>query len=181
MIAIDSQVLIWAIKRTASENRVHMIPRAVALVAELERTRERIMIPSLVASEFLVRYEETERGSALAKLQTLFFVAPFDAKAAWLAAKMFADKASWDKSRVDDGYTRQWIKTDIAILATAMAHDASAMYIEDEPLFNLATNLKAYITMSVRRLPQPAPIELDEPAPPPRGSAGQRDLFFGDT
>lgn len=155
MIAIDSQVLIWAVKRTATPNRVHMIDRAVAFVESAELTRDKIMIPSLVASEFLVRYSEPERGTALAKLQSRFFVAPTDAKAAWIAARMFADKAAWDKSRVDDGYSRQWIKTDIAILATAVAHQATIMYIEDDPLFNLAKNLSTYITMPVERLPLP--------------------------
>jgi len=134
-----------------------MIDRAAAFVAQTEHSRGRIMIPSLVASEFLVRYEEQDRVAALTKLQSRFFVAPMDAKAAWLAARMFADKVAWDKSRTDDGYTRQWIKTDIAILATAVAHEAEAIYLEDDPLFNLATSLSEYVTMPIRRLPVPTP------------------------
>jgi predicted nucleic acid-binding protein len=143
MFAIDSQVLIWAVKQSATANRLHMIVRASSFFEAAQKRGQPIMIPSLVASEFLVRYDDPQRQAALAELDRRFFVAPFDARAAWLAAKLFADKSSWEKSRKDDGYSRQWIKTDIAILATAIAHGATEIYIEDEPLFNLALNLAA--------------------------------------
>lgn len=154
MIAIDSQVLIWAVKQK-SDDRQEMIDRALAFVAQIEKHGEQIMIPSMVASEFIVKYDEAARTTALELLARRFYIAPFDASAAKWAARLFQDKEEWKLAREKANSTRQWVKADIAILATAIAHGATALYAEDKPLLSTAEVLKDRIPIPVQTLPLP--------------------------
>ena len=93
MISVDTQILIWGLKRNSTKNRAHMIPKAEHLLECLSQQRAKIMVPSLVLSEFLVKYTFDERAVVLAEMQKRFFIAPFDANSASLAAQMYMDSA----------------------------------------------------------------------------------------
>ena len=91
MIGIDTQVLIWGFKRDATPNRRHTIAKADELFRQASEQGTKILIPSLVVSEVLVRYQDSERDAVLASLSKRFRIAPFDARAAKIAATLFAD------------------------------------------------------------------------------------------
>src|SRR5689334_14537208 len=138
MIAIDTQVLIWGFKKKATPNRRHMIAKADELFRQVSAQRDRILIPSLVVSEALVKYSDSDREAVLAALGKRFFIAPFDARATSIAARLYADNQTWKKSRDATGNNRQCIKVDISILATVAAFNVGTFYVEDDPLFDLA-------------------------------------------
>lgn len=155
MIAIDTQVMLWGIKKDASPDRVCMIDLAVDFLKDMRNRNERIVIPTQALQEFLVRYNESDRLAILTKLDRAFIVAPYDGQAAVVAAKMKADKVAWSKSRTETSTTKNCISADMIILATAIAHGAKRMFSEDDDLHNLATHLT--LPISVERLPVPPP------------------------
>ncbi len=155
MIAIDTQVLIWGFKKTATPNRQHMVAKAAELFRQVSEQRDKILIPSLVISEVLVKYSDDVRPVVLAELGKSFFIAPFDAPAAAIAAKLYADRSTWKASRDATGNSRQCIKVDISILATVAANSIPSFYVEDNRLFDLAKRYGSKTNVKVMRLPEP--------------------------
>ncbi len=159
MIAVDSQVFIWGIKKTATENREHMIARAEQMISDAAKAHEIIMVPSLVLSECLVQYAPDARIAAAIEIEAAFFVPAFDVRAAILAAEFFAQKEAWNKARSESGSTKARIKVDISILATVEAQRPERFYVEDNELYILAERLKevGLVKTPVHRLPDPSP------------------------
>lgn len=156
MIAIDTQVLIWGFKRLATPNREHMLARAAELFRQASERKDGILVPSLVLSEVLVKYSDADRPAVLAEIGKRFFIAPFDARAAAIAAKLYADNQTWIASRAATGNTRQCIKVDLSILATVAANNIRNFYVEDGPLFDLGKRYGGRLDVLVKPLPAPA-------------------------
>lgn len=149
-ISIDAQILIWGIKREATENRKHMIERAAAFFSKCAADREKIWLPAQSLAEFLAGYDEAERAESLAALAESFVIAPFDAKAAAVAAELQYD---WNKLKAigeEFGLTKQQIKADINVLASSIAVEAAYLYTEDAQMKSFAQN-----KIIIRPLPDP--------------------------
>lgn len=54
LVCFDTQVLIWGVKREASENQEHMIARTQYLIEQCEEKKYKILIPSIVVGELLM-------------------------------------------------------------------------------------------------------------------------------
>jgi hypothetical protein len=90
MYSVDTNVLIWGLKKRATENRVDMIPRAVEFFKTVRSHRIRIIIPSQVMAEFLAGYpDDASRDAACKMLEENFFIAPLDGNAANIAASLW--------------------------------------------------------------------------------------------
>lgn len=131
MRCVDTQVLIWGIKRQSTPNRVAMIERAEFFIEECRRTKTIIMIPSVVLAEFLAGYSAIDRPEIEKRVAANFFIAPFDAPAAAIAADIWSKKAERQRVQAALGTTRETIKADIQIVATAIAHKARRLLSED--------------------------------------------------
>src|SRR5438874_1320653 len=129
--SIDSQILIWGIKKQASPNRVDMIAKAEYFFAKCQEDRVQIMLPAQALAEFLVGYNEEQQGQCLGELSKGFIIAPFDAHAAAIAAQLQTDWNSLKKIMVQYGLSRPQIKADINVIATSVAAGASHLYSED--------------------------------------------------
>ncbi len=137
-IAVDAQTLIWGIKKEATENRKHMIARASHFFEKCQSDRQQVIIPAQSLSEFLVGYSIDQQQKSVAALSRSFIVAPFDAKAAMIAAQIQDD---WDEVKQimrEHGIVKQHIKADINILATAITVGATHLYSEDGQMRSLA-------------------------------------------
>jgi hypothetical protein len=66
-----------------------------------------------------------------------FFVAPFDALAAAIAAELY-DKRIMEDARQETKLPRQCVKSDLKIIATAIAHKAVRIYTDDNHFTSLA-------------------------------------------
>lgn len=89
-------------------------------------------------------------------LEKNFFIAPFDTKAAMLAAEL--QRECFGALKSDENISRQALKADIKIVATAIAHGAKAIYSDDSH-FQRISNGRILVKQ----------------VPPLKG--GQRDLF----
>lgn len=137
MIAVDTSILIWGVRQESPEGREDLVARCVQLLRKYRSERRPIMVPSVVLAEYLVGCEKSSRETQRDIIGKNFFIAPFDAKAAAIAADLY-DKSMVDEIRTEMGIGKQCIKADIKILATAIAHGASHIYVNDEQMRVLA-------------------------------------------
>jgi predicted nucleic acid-binding protein len=144
LIAIDTVVLVLALR--PDDPNDPRAAQAAALLASLDQ-QETILIPAPVLTEFLYKYTPDKRGAVLAELGTWAVIQAFDAKAAAIAANLNPPPAA------ERNEPRQCVKTDVFIIATAIAHGASCIYTDNIKDFRaIAQNL-----IDVRTLPEYQP------------------------
>jgi predicted nucleic acid-binding protein len=149
-VSIDTQILIWGIKKQASANRRRMIERAEQFFARCAEAKERLILPAQSMAEFLSGYSDEQRVASYEQLKN-FIIAPLDAKAAAIAAKLQRD---WDFLKdvaKDYGSTRQHIKADVNIIASSVAAGATMLYSNDLQMPRLAQGI-----IPVVELPEPS-------------------------
>lgn len=145
------------------------------LVAELQRQHEKIIIPTPVLAEVLVRAGAAS-GEYLNRLgsSAAFKIEPFDIRCAVEVAAM-TTKAIKDGNK-SGGSTASWqkVKYDRQIVATAKVHQCSMIYTDDADVAALAkasgiqTTGVATLPLPPQdaQLPLPWTVPTDE-APPP--------------
>lgn len=125
LICFDTPVVIWGVQGVADGSRSFMVERTKRYIESLAGSRTRVMIPSVVAAEYLTGFSsEAERAAQIVKLERFFFVPPLDAPAATLAATL-ADNVTTSVPR-PPGW-RQSLKADCYIVATAIVHGAATV------------------------------------------------------
>jgi len=85
-----------------------------------------------------------------------FFVAPFDARAATIAGRLYSKKKMQEAQSGGQG-CRQCVKADLKIIATAIAHHAGRIYTDDKQFRSLACG--EIIVEDIPPLPPPAPAQ----------------------
>lgn len=155
-VCIDTQILIWGVRKQATAGQESMIHRAEIFFEYLEKSNARVILPSVSVGEFLTGVPEEKQPAVLETLQERFRIVDFDPVAAALAAKFWQDR----KQLVAPGSTasRDVIKADFQILATAVTRKASILYTHDDELLKMK---QSRITVSKM----------------PEGLAQQEDLF----
>jgi predicted nucleic acid-binding protein len=153
LICLDTQILIWAIKEEAESGQEDMIYRSKFLIERLDKTNKRLLIPSVVVGEFLIRIPPKLHQTTTNLMQRNFILAEYDVRAASFYAKIWQSKR--DRMMLDglksNGKTRQELKADRMIVATALANNAECIYSHDNGVVAFAQD---YI--DVRDVP-PAP------------------------
>lgn len=134
VVCLDTQVLIWAIKEEAEPGQEEMIWRSKALINRLEKSNKKLLIPSVVVGEFLVRIPTENHQKTINLIDRLFMVAEYDVRAAAFYAKIW--RAKQDSAVLEElknsGKTRQELKADRMIVATALASGAECIYSHDK-------------------------------------------------
>lgn len=103
-----------------------MVDRTQRYIQNLAASRTRVMIPSVVAAEYLAGFNsEPERAAQMAQLERFFYLPPLDAPAATVAATLFENVRDLSP-RTPPGW-RQRLKADCYIVATAVTHGASTI------------------------------------------------------
>lgn len=142
IVCLDTHVLIWGISKTAKPSQEYMIGRTANFLAWLQNEQATILIPAVVLAEFLVHIPEKEHRNILALFQRDFFIPSVDA----LTASLFA--SVWQKNRnngLPADASREVLKIDGLLVATALACKAHIIYSEDPDIEKLA---KGYIDVS---------------------------------
>ena len=134
MDAIDTQILIWGVKKEQADGRPDMVPRCIALLEMLKQQRHIIMVPSIVVAEYLADFPPERQEEQRRIIGKNFFVAPFDAAAATVAGAIYS-KAKMKSARAKTPACRQCVHADLKIIATAIAHGAKRLYTDNTPHF----------------------------------------------
>jgi predicted nucleic acid-binding protein len=143
---VDTHILIWGIQREATPGQEEMIPRAQALLAQLERDRTQVVVPSVVIGEFLIGLPASEQPRYQDIISRRFVVVPYDLRASIHFARIWQQKrdANVFEELKARGATRTLLRADTMIVATALAASATSLYGHDEHIERLAKGLIAY-------------------------------------
>jgi predicted nucleic acid-binding protein len=135
-VCIDNHILIWGIRKEATPGQEPMILRAELFLKCLDESKITVFVPAVVIGEFLVKVPEGKHQEVQAVLEKRFQIVPYDAAAAACAAKIFQEHKNSGSSR--GIISRDILKADIQILATAVTRKVGKLYTHDEGLAKLA-------------------------------------------
>ncbi len=140
IVCLDTNILIWGIQKIALPEYQDRIERAQLLFKQLHQDKAEIMIPSVVLSEFMMKIEKKEIPRLLKEIQKNCKIYSFDAVAAFKLADIFRNiKANKTYEELQTlGITRQCIKFDSMIVATAVIQNSSVIYTEDKGVKKIA-------------------------------------------
>lgn len=151
LICLDSHPLIWGIREHAADGQEDMIYRTKAFFDECRKNNTIMMVPSIVVGELLTGIEPKHHPLIINLLHGSFQILPYDAQASALFAKLWREKKESGLVNVikdELQATRQELKADCMIVATAIAKKAAAIYSHDKKLRNFANG-----NIDVREIP----------------------------
>jgi predicted nucleic acid-binding protein len=147
LIGLDTNVLIYASKQPDEPDPRGFNQSARELVSQLTNDKtqrdKRVLVPSLCLAEYLTGIPKSKRNAVLKNLESWTFIAGFDASAAGITADLmhdvFLDWKDEKASNPESDYakrSRQIIKSDVIVLATAIAHGGTILYTTEEVIFS---------------------------------------------
>lgn len=163
LICLDTQILIWGIRKQAEPGQEQNIARAEHLIDMLTKNRDQVVIPSITYAEACVGVPEDRLQVFMNEMQKRFIIIPFDVLAAHHYRQIFLSNKQKLKQYKSEGYTRPNQFADMKIVATALACKAKSIYSEDPHLEKIANGF-----IDVINLPSVPPKQLTlaiEPAP----------------
>lgn len=154
MICIDTMVLIWGLQKRANPQQIQMVERTGRWLRSLPAS-ERIMTPSVVVAEYLAKFNGAAKVKQLKALEQTFFVPALDLASAALASELMAKAPKAELKHL----SREVIKSDCYILATAIVHGASVLVTDNRDDFIKLTGSKIRVE-AIPDVPEQHPLEL---------------------
>jgi predicted nucleic acid-binding protein len=140
IVCIDTQILIWGFKKQANPTQQDKIDKATTFVKQLSDLKLHILIPVIVLGELLVPIERSQHGAFIQKMKTDFMIAPYDTRAASIAADLWKNYRN-ELSNIDvvdnAESLRVHIKSDCMVVAIAIANSVNKIYSEDPHISHL--------------------------------------------
>ncbi|MCC7316494.1 MAG: PIN domain-containing protein [Planctomycetes bacterium] len=136
IVAIDSNTMVFGFRKQGTKQQLE---KAANLLAELDEEGVQIIIPSVALSEYLIPISAKKHNEVIAQLSKRYIIAPFDAKCATVAARLFAigrQQRGAGKENV-----RKTLRADSLIIATASVHGAMEFYSDDDDCRRLASHV----------------------------------------
>jgi predicted nucleic acid-binding protein len=130
IVCLDTAVLIWGVRGFASRNQEHESVRAERYIKWLTLKQAKVLVPSIVLSEYLVGANATELHDGTI-FEKGFQIAPFDVPAAKIAADLSRDIDLIKTVAREHQVQRQCIKSDIMIAAVAIHRQAEKIITTD--------------------------------------------------
>ena len=155
LICLDTQILIWGIRKHAELGQEGNSPRAENLIEILTRSKDNIIIPSIVCAEACAAVPDDRIQSFMREMQRQFPIIPFDANAAYHYRTIYQTHKGNRQELTADGYKRPSMFADMKIVATALACRASSIYSEDPHLPKIANGF-----IEVKSMPPVPPKQL---------------------
>lgn len=140
IVCLDTNALIWGIKRQCAPGQENMIDKAKHLFQLCKDAKDTILIPSVVIGEILCGTPHLHHESILRALQeTNARIVPYDLNTARFNARVWQEqRPQWEKWLELKQMTRQAVKVDVLIVATAMAQRCQVLYTQDTGVYRLA-------------------------------------------
>lgn len=132
--AVDTNILIWWIRETATPGQEQMVKRAGWLFESFDEDDVEVLIASITLAEFLTGSDPKCRARERQVAEESLIVQPFDSRAAEKAAELWAigrDLPEYDGERTV-------LKADLLIVSAAVTGGASRIYSHDLKLRTLA-------------------------------------------
>jgi len=138
LVCLDNHILIWGIRQVATPGQEDMIRRTRLFFEFLEKKNAQIIIPSVVAGEFLLGVPLENHQKIMEVLEKKFQIAPYDTAAALIAAELWIERNKGSTGISDElkeglaDPSRIKLRDDCKIVATAIKCRADCLYSEDE-------------------------------------------------
>jgi predicted nucleic acid-binding protein len=142
--AVDTNILIWGVRKQPDPSRPDMVDRCSKLIADLQARSITIAVPSVVLAEYLMGHSSEDQKREYNIIGQSFFVPPFDVPAAAICAELY-DKETFDAIRAE-GVPRQCLKTDYKVIATAIAARCDRIYTDNVAQFRRIANGRILVT-----------------------------------
>lgn len=131
MICFDTGPLIWGVQGKARKGQEHMVERTRRYIRHLSEQKERIMVPSPVAGEYLVKFDNDAREEQSRLIEQSFFVPALDLPSATLAAKLERDCRPVAGNESNRKPSRQQLRVDAQVVAIAIVNQADKIITND--------------------------------------------------
>lgn len=154
IICVDTNILIWGVKREATPGQEIMIERANYFLDKSQEEGLKFILPSLVLGEIMARTPPEKAMDFYRVMHKRFIIVPYDALAAIEFGKMchrWKDKNP-NSDVIGPDCSRKKIKVDQMIIATAIARKACCIYTHDAGIHKLADGM-----IEVYELPEMPP------------------------
>lgn len=141
LVCFDTQQMIWGIKEQATEGEEDMVARTKAFIRHLDEKGTRILVPSIVVAELLIRVPPELHSMVSNLVERSFVVGDFDLRASSCFARMWRDKK--DRGVIQTlqhqaSVAKVKLRADCMIAATAVANGASCIYSHDKDVKAIA-------------------------------------------
>jgi predicted nucleic acid-binding protein len=171
--ALDAMILTWWMRDDAPQD---MKERVQWLVEELEEEKATIIVPTVALSEFLRGIQPKYHGQVIEFFRIRFVLAEFNVQAAAIASRLIQHR-SLESTEGKPG-ARVCMRADAMIVATAISHQATIFYSDDEECRKMAAmhiEAKGLPNMGKELFPAPVaslpPSVRTPPALPPPDSS----------
>ncbi|WP_353571955.1 PIN domain-containing protein [Candidatus Albibeggiatoa sp. nov. BB20] len=140
VVCLDTHILIWGVEQTARNTQQDMIERTIQFIDSLPAQKIKPIIPSVVLSEFLMPIPYEKKGLYLDSINQKLKVVPYDTIAAIEFVNIWQSKQDEKiiKKLREQGISKNHLKIDCMIVATAITRRASCIYSHDKGLKNFA-------------------------------------------
>lgn len=138
LVCLDNHILIWGIREEATLGQEDMIRRTKLFLDLLDKKKAQIIIPSVVAGEFLLGIPLKNHQKVMEVLEKNFQIVPYDTAAALIAAELWIEKNKGSSGISEElkvglqDSSRIKLKDDCKIVATAIKCKADCLYSEDD-------------------------------------------------
>ena len=133
-------ILVWGARRSSAPGQRHKIVQARKLIKHLEEEEVKMYVSAVTVAEVCAK----DDGVGLAVLDHGFEhsirVLDFDYRCATKAAQI--QRTAWDELKIHRDGSRQSLKDDIKIIATAILHRVDLIYSEDRQMKRIGSILQ---------------------------------------
>ena len=140
-VCFDSHVIIWGIKEQATPGQEEMVTKTKTFLEHLDKNGIKALIPSVVVAELLMCLPRETHAMFCNLMHRHFIIPPFDLGAASHFARIWRSRkgdTSLGQSTQGVNVSRNRLKVDCMIVATAVARGASCIYSHDKKLQKFA-------------------------------------------
>lgn len=142
-VTLDTNALIWGIKKECTPGQEDMLRRADLLLDHLSDEKVRLVLPAISFAELMAPLNEQERIEFARKVEEKFVIVPFDTRAAHFAPVLWqAHRSLAPSERIK---SRRVLKADVLIIASAYAAGVRSFYSNDKGFRRLAKCLRGGI------------------------------------
>jgi len=156
MIVVDTHILAWGGQNERDPHCPDGVERAIQLFSDQHTKKQTIVVPVIALAEYLSGQKSERCRSIQDIVGRAFFIAPFNTQAADIAAQLYNKRIS-DAIRQGNSVTRDALKDDYKILATAICQGATHLYTHDPWIAKIEQHGIAKRTVKVVQLPSLRP------------------------
>jgi len=142
MICLDTTALIRLMQEAKNEQETSEKLQIQRAFTKWEADHLRILIPAVVLGEFLMGFDEPGRQAVVVEvMQRNFIIGAYDAEAAIRASVLRLQVGGKEGIRAiqrEQDLSKQCVKADLMIVATALSHRAQLLVCEDRGVREIA-------------------------------------------